>query len=49
MKYNAISLDVDIAVEYADDPKVLIIDDGGFDRNAEHGQNPELIEEGSVR
>jgi hypothetical protein len=47
-EHTANTLDVDTAVAYADDPDVEIVD-AAVDPNAEHGENPELIDEGDVR
>jgi hypothetical protein len=45
---DAATLDADMAVLYADDPCIEIVE-SALDYNAEHGQNPELIDEDDER
>lgn len=46
-RYSAAALDLDTALEYLDDPNVTLTH--GFDPNAPHGENPELIDRKDVR
>lgn len=45
---NAATLDLDTGVAYANDPDVEIVQNSRDD-NAEHGTNPELIDEDDER
>lgn len=45
---DALTLDANMVALYAGDPNVEIVD-AALDYNAEHGQNPELIDEDDER
>lgn len=49
LEHTAASLDIDTAVAFADDPDVELVPAAVDHVAPEHGQNPELIDEGAER